>query len=170
MSEIRNESIFIIKEMYRHYGDQILSYLETVKPATMTVITQELQTVIIPEHLRLEKKPENNLLSDDEFLVSPEKQFDKFIESKDDYYDIPGNTDEDTIDLEETKSEDEYSSLSKSIRADPDQSFLTKESARESFSKGRKQSKIAAPQNDDTQIEYLAIKDVGSKESRDKQD
>ena len=170
MSEIRNESVIIIKEIYRYYGDQILSYLDNVKPATLSVITQELQTVIIPEHLKLERKPAKNVLTDEEFLISPEKQFDKFIENKDDYFDIPANIDEQSFELEENKSEDEFSNLSKSIRPDPDQSFSSKQPTRETFNKSRKQSKAAALQSEEVQVEFLVIKDVGSKEARDKQD
>ena len=160
MSEVRSETISIIKEIYKHYGDQILSYLDNVKPTTMTVITQELQSVIIPDHLKLEAKPTNNLLTDDEFLVSPDKQFDKFIESKDDYFSIPPEFDQHNIELEDDKSDDEFSSLSKSIRPDPDQSFLNKEPTRETFNKSRKQSKISASQNVDIIADFITIKDI----------
>lgn len=73
-AEVRNECIAIIKTLYRHFGEQILTYLDPVKPSTMSVISQELSGIVLPEHLRAPApapaEPEEDL------LVSPEKPWD----------------------------------------------------------------------------------------------
>jgi len=55
-SEVRNEAILVIKQFYKSYGYDILSYLTDIKPSTMTVINQELESVLLSDELLARKE------------------------------------------------------------------------------------------------------------------
>lgn len=165
-SEVRNEAILVIKQFYKSYGYDILSYLIDIKPSTMTVINQELESVLLSDELLARK----------EGILDHEKE--QEIEEEEKYTD--SGTKLSQLMKDKGNQEQEYEEEIKN----PPQNNLLSSSVRKSIRKSQWKSSNASlnasvkPKRaskhldlvSQKETEYLKILDVGNKDSRERKD
>ena len=157
--------------------------MENIKPSTMAVINQELESIELPEHLKPKEEPKIEM--QDEFLATPEKpkpMREEIEEDKEDYFISPvKNNEEENYeeeDYEEVVHEEvvheevvqEVRSPVLENRKSSKTTSNSRKSSRLSMNKSRKSSNFSKPLPKAEPKEFLAIKDIGNKEVRDKKD
>ena len=170
--EVRNEAILVIKQLYNIYGYNIHSYLNDIKPSTMTVINQELESIELPDHLKAKKEEE-----DDDLLASPTKRNqntwdDEEEEEKEEtphIYVSPSPEMEETENSENDDNSHDNFSVSSSGRTSQ-KSKKSVSSFSKTLKKSRKSSRMRKEMIESEEKEYLEILDIGNKELRDKKD
>lgn len=154
-----------------------MSYLTDIKPSTMAVIKQELDSIQLPEHLiakrdaqeakeDIEAEPE-----DEELLASPERSTSSGHQDPEIRVSNLENSNR-SIENEEQHS---YSSMENySMQAYEKSNFKPKAELTISVSsteKPKRQSKISKPsKSENSETFHLEILDVGNKDSRDRKD
>lgn len=171
-AEVRNEAIIVIKQLYTIYGYGILGYLKDIKPSTMSVITQELDTIDLPEHLKVRKDEiKVNDEVDDELLASPNKR-EKDEEEEED-------KDDNEYNISPLRGQDEEYRMSRRSIDDDTKSVMSKSSKMSTDSKSKLRGSINQPRKASKSSKFvveveskklLEIFDIGNKEVRDKKD
>lgn len=167
--EVRNESIMVIKQFYTIYGYEILSYLESIKPSTMAVINQELESIELPEHLKAPAVSKEEF-DKDELLTSPQKgpSTRDFGDANNDYYISPApdtsldNASEEMEEIHSNESEEK-----KMPRRSSEKPKIIKKNSKLPTENIRRSSTINKTNSKNETREYLTIKDTGDKEERD---
>lgn len=178
----------MIKQFYPIFGYDILSYLNDIKPSTMAVINQELDTIELPDHLIAKKAAddakrdadeakedfqddkEENLLSSSEKNISDEESYKEehthmTASQFDDQHLSVENQEHCYASFENTQAKSLESSSQNSKRDD-------EELPPKSVDRPKRNSKIRklSHKEQESEVEYLQILDVGNKDLRDKKD
>jgi hypothetical protein len=176
-AEVRSETIIVIKQLYTIYGHEIHGYLKDIKPSTMSVITQELDSVELPDHLERKQEESKDDYNDDDLLSSPiqiedeeevkeEEKEEVNEEEKDDsdYFISPVKDQDDEFRQSKNSIEDDDSAMSRSSRKS-----TGSRKSKTSTNQIRQVNKVSKFGEEETR-KMLEIYDIGNKEARDKKD